>query len=127
MARIGMKSRSGRQRDPEIRHITTADNVLPTAGTVNADGTFSASARTNSLTVETDRKEFTVGLLKPSGPLNMSVEVTTTDGMTYSDKSFQLAGLKRNTHYTMNVPLPYEALYAYGSRWRRHEVRYGHL
>ena len=89
---------------PKYVTFTTADNVLPTAGTVNADGTFSASARTNSLTVETDRKEFTVGLLPVGAASNMSVEVTTTDGMTYSDKSFQLAGLKRNTHYTMNVP-----------------------
>ena len=54
--------------------------------------------------METDRKEFTVGLLPVGAASNMSVEVTTTDGMTYSDKSFQLAGLKRNTHYTMNVP-----------------------
>ena len=45
-----------------------------------------------------------MGLLPLGAASNMSVEVTTTDGMTYSDKSFQLAGLKRNTHYTMNVP-----------------------
>ena len=92
-------------RATTTRTITVlADNVLPTAGTVNADGTFSASALTNSLTVETDRKEFTVGLLPVGVASKMSVHVTTTDGMTYSDKSFQLAGLKRNTHYTMNVP-----------------------
>ena len=54
--------------------------------------------------METDRKEFTVGLLPVGVASKMSVHVTTTDGMTYSDKSFQLAGLKRNTHYTMNVP-----------------------
>ena len=104
MARIGMKLALGANETPKYVTFTTADNVLPTAGTVNADGTFSASARTNSLTVETDRKEFTVGLLPVGAASNMSVEVTTTDGMTYSDKSFQLAGLKRNTHYTMNVP-----------------------
>ena len=104
MARIGMKLALGANETPKYVTFTTADNVLPTAGTVNADGTFSASARTNSLTVETDRKEFTVGLLPVGTASNMSVEVTTTDGMTYSDKSFQLAGLKRNTHYTMNVP-----------------------
>ena len=87
-------------RATTTRTITVlADNVLPTAGTVNADGTFSASALTNSLTVETDRKEFTVGLLPVGVASKMSVHV-----MTYSDKSFQLAGLKRNTHYTMNVP-----------------------
>ena len=28
----------------------------------------------------------------------------TADGLTYSDKSFTLAGLKRNHHYTMSVP-----------------------
>lgn len=104
MARIGMKLALGANETPKYVTFTTDDNVLPTAGTVNADGTFSASARTNSLTVETDRKEFTVGLLPVGAASNMSVEVTTTDGMTYSDKSFQLAGLKRNTHYTMNVP-----------------------
>ena len=98
MARIGMKLALGANETPKYVTFTTADNVLPTAGTVNADGTFSASA------VETDRKEFTVGLLPVGAASNMSVEVTTTDGMTYSDKSFQLAGLKRNTHYTMNVP-----------------------
>ena len=45
-----------------------------------------------------------MGLLPVGVASKMSVHVTTTDGMTYSDKSFQLAGLKRNTHYTMNVP-----------------------
>lgn len=104
MARIGMKLALGANETPKYVTFTTDDNVLPTAGTVNADGTFSASALTNSLTVETDRKEFTVGLLPVGVASKMSVHVTTTDGMTYSDKSFQLAGLKRNTHYTMNVP-----------------------
>lgn len=68
MAPYRDEARSGRQRDPKYVTFTTDDNVLPTAGTVNADGTFSASALTNSLTVETDRKEFTVGLL-PSASL----------------------------------------------------------
>ena len=104
MARIGMKLALGANETPKYVTFTTDDNVLPTAGTVNADGTFSASALTNTLTVETDRKEFTVGLLPVGVASKMSVHVTTTDGMTYSDKSFQLAGLKRNTHYTMNVP-----------------------
>ncbi len=104
MARIGMKLALGANETPKYVTFTTDDNVLPTAGTVNADGTFSASALTNSLTVETDRKEFTVGLLPVSAASKMTVKVTTADGMTYSDKSFQLAGLKRNTHYTMNVP-----------------------
>ena len=99
-----MKLALGVNETPKYVTFTTDDNVLPTAGTVNADGTFSASALTNSLTVETDRKEFTVGLLPVGVASKMSVHVTTTDGMTYSDKSFQLAGLKRNTHYTMNVP-----------------------
>lgn len=68
MARIGMKLALGANETPKYVTFTTDDNVLPTAGTVNADGTFSASALTNSLTVETDRKEFTVGLL-PSASL----------------------------------------------------------
>lgn len=34
----------------------------------------------------------------------MNVQVMTADGLTYSDKSFTLAGLKRNHHYTMSVP-----------------------
>lgn len=110
MARIRMKLALGANETPKYVTFTTDDNVLPTAGTVNADGTFSASALTNSLTVETDRKEFTVGLLPVGVASKMSVHVTTTDGMTYSDKSFQLAGLKRNTHYTMNVPAERNAL-----------------
>ena len=50
MARIGMKLALGANETPKYVTFTTDDNVLPTAGTVNADGTFSASALTNSLT-----------------------------------------------------------------------------
>ena len=48
MARIGMKLALGANETPKYVTFTTDDNVLPTAGTVNADGTFSASALTNS-------------------------------------------------------------------------------
>ena len=45
-----------------------------------------------------------MGLLPVGIYSTMTVKVMTTDGLTYSDKSFTLAGLKRNHHYTMSVP-----------------------
>ena len=77
---------------------------MPTAGTIDALGNFTASSATNSIAVPTNRKEFVVGLLPVGIYSTMTVKVMTTDGLTYSDKSFTLAGLKRNHHYTMSVP-----------------------
>ena len=84
--------------------LETDSNVMPTAGTIDALGNFTASSATNSIAVPTNRKEFVLGLLPVDILSTMTVKVMTTDGLTYSDKSFTLAGLKRNHHYTMSVP-----------------------
>ena len=57
----------------------------------------------------------------------MTVQVMTADGLTYSDKSFTLAGLKRNHHYTMSVPCNKQDGDDRGTRRDRPEVRHaGH-
>ena len=89
---------------PLMALISTSGDVMPTAGTIDRLGNFTASSVTNSITIPTDRKEFTIGLLPVSIHSTMNVQVMTADGLTYSDKSFTLAGLKRNHHYTMSVP-----------------------
>lgn len=104
MARIKVTLGLGASETPKKVTFTTGSNVLPTAGTIDQLGNFTASAVGNTLTVDTDRKEFVIGMLPVSIHSTMSVQVTTTDGLTYSDKSLTLAGLKRNHHYTMSVP-----------------------
>ena len=44
MARIGMKLALGANETPKYVTFTTDDNVLPTAGTVNADGSWTVDA-----------------------------------------------------------------------------------
>ena len=102
MARIRMSL--GLESNETPKKIITSGDVMPTAGTIDRLGNFTASSATNSITIPTDRKEFTIGLLPVSIHSTMNVQVMTTDGLTYSDKSFTLAGLKRNHHYTMSVP-----------------------
>ena len=104
MARIKMTLGLGANETPKLVTITTDANVMPTAGSVGADGAFIASGVCNKIVIPTSRKEFVIGLLPVSIHSTMNVQVTTTDGLTYSDKSFTLAGLKRNHHYTMSVP-----------------------
>ena len=100
MARIKISLGLGANETPKKVILETDSNVMPTAGTIDALGNFTASSATNSIAVPTNRKEFVVGLL----PVGIHSKVMTTDGLTYSDKSFTLAGLKRNHHYTMSVP-----------------------
>ncbi len=104
MARVKVTLGLGANETPKKVTFRTSSNVMPMAGTIDAVGTFIASSVTNSLSVYTDQKEFIVGMLPVSIHSTMSVDVMTTDGLTYSDKSFTLAGLKRNHHYTMSVP-----------------------
>lgn len=104
MARVKISLALGNNETPKKVILSTSSSVMPTAGTIDALGNFTASSVTNSITVATNQKEFTVGLLPVSIHSTMSVQVMTTDGLTYSDKSFTLAGLKRNHHYTMSVP-----------------------
>lgn len=104
MARIKVTLGLGSSETPKKVTFTTSGNVMPTAGTIDQLGNFTASSVTNSITVNTNKKEFVIGMLPVAIQSNMSVQVTTTDGLTYSDKSFTLAGLKRNHHYTMSVP-----------------------
>lgn len=104
MARIKVTLGMGTNETPKKVTFRTSSNVMPTAGTIDAAGNFIASSVTNSLTVYTNQKEFVVGMLPVSIHSTMSVDVMTSDGLTYSDKSFTLAGLKRNHHYTMSVP-----------------------
>jgi len=103
MARIRMSLGLESNETPK-KIISTSGDVMPTAGTIDRLGNFTASSVTNSITIPTDRKEFTIGLLPVSIHSTMNVQVMTADGLTYSDKSFTLAGLKRNHHYTMSVP-----------------------
>ena len=84
--------------------LETDANVLPTAGTIDALGNFTASSVTNAITIPTGQKEFVIGLLPVGIHSTLTVKVMTADGLTYSDKSLTLAGLKRNHHYTMSVP-----------------------
>ena len=100
MARIRMSLGLESNETPKKIIISTSGDVMPTAGTIDRLGNFTAS----SVTIPTDRKEFTIGLLPVSIHSTMNVQVMTADGLTYSDKSFTLAGLKRNHHYTMSVP-----------------------
>lgn len=104
MARIRMSLGLESNETPKKIIISTSGDVMPTAGTIDRLGNFTASSVTNSITIPTDRKEFTIGLLPVSIHSTMNVQVMTADGLTYSDKSFTLAGLKRNHHYTMSVP-----------------------
>lgn len=104
MARIKISLGLGANETPKKVILETDSNVMPTAGTIDALGNFTASSATNSIAVPTNRKEFVVGLLPVGIYSTMTVKVMTTDGLTYSDKSFTLAGLKRNHHYTMSVP-----------------------
>ncbi len=104
MARIKISLGLGANETPKKVILETDSNVLPTSGTIDAQENFTASSVTNSIAVPTNRKEFVVGLLPVGIYSTMTVKVMTTDGLTYSDKSFTLAGLKRNHHYTMSVP-----------------------
>lgn len=104
MARIKMSLGLDSNETPKKIIISTSGDVMPTAGTIDRLGNFTASSATNSITIPTDRKEFTIGMLPVSIHSTMNVQVMTADGLTYSDKSFTLAGLKRNHHYTMSVP-----------------------
>ena len=104
LARIKVNLGLDANETPKKVTFTTSADVMPTAGSIDAAGTFIASSVTNTLVVPTDQKEFVVGMLPVSIHSTMNVQVTTTDGLTYSDKSFTLAGLKRNHHYTMSVP-----------------------
>ena len=104
MARIKISLGLGANETPKKIILETDNNVMPTAGTIDALGNFTASSVTNSITVSTNQKEFVLGLLPVGIHSTMTVKVMTTDGLTYSDKSFTLAGLKRNHHYTMSVP-----------------------
>ena len=104
MARVKVTLGLGANETPKKVTFRTSSNVMPMAGTIDAVGTFIASSVTNSLSVYTDQKEFIVGMLPVSIHSTMNVQVMTADGLTYSDKSFTLAGLKRNHHYTMSVP-----------------------
>lgn len=104
MARIRMSLGLESNETPKKIIISTSGDVMPTAGTIDRLGNFTASSVTNSITIPTDRNEFTIGLLPVSIHSTMNVQVMTADGLTYSDKSFTLAGLKRNHHYTMSVP-----------------------
>ena len=104
MARIKMTLGLGANETPKQVTITTSANVMPTAGSVGSDGAFIASGVCNKIVIPTSQKEFVIGMLPVSIHSTMNVQVTTTDGLTYSDKSFTLAGLKRNHHYTMSVP-----------------------
>ncbi|WP_295935469.1 fimbrillin family protein [uncultured Alistipes sp.] len=104
MARVKMNLGLCDNETPKLVTITTSAAVMPTAGTVDAAGDFVATATCNTLNVYTNEKEFIIGMLPVNISTTMNVSVTTTDGLTYSDKSFTLAGLKRNHHYTMSVP-----------------------
>ena len=104
MARIKVTLGLGGSETPKLVTLETDGNVMPTAGTIDALGNFTATAVCNSITVPTSRKEFVIGMLPVGIQSKMTVKVTTTDGLTYSDKAFTLAGLKRNHHYTMSVP-----------------------
>ena len=88
----------------EVNETTSVLPVHFTFKPLMALGNFTASSVTNSITVPTNQKEFVLGLLPVGIHSTMTVKVMTTDGLTYSDKSFTLAGLKRNHHYTMSVP-----------------------
>lgn len=104
MAYIKLTLGLSESETPKKVIISTSDNVMPTAGTIDHLGNFTSSSVTNTITIPTDRKEFVIGLLPVSAPSTMNVQVMTADGLTYSDKSLSLAGLKRNHHYTMSVP-----------------------
>lgn len=104
MARIKMTLGLDANETPKKIIISTSSDVMPTAGTIDHLGNFTASSVTNSITIPTNQKEFVIGMLPVSIHSTMNVQVMTTDGLTYSDKSFTLAGLKRNHHYTMSVP-----------------------
>lgn len=104
MARIKISLGLGANETPKKVILETDSNVLPTSGTIDAQENFTASSVTNSIAVPTNKKEFVLGLLPVGIYSTMTVKVMTTDGLTYSDKSFTLAGLKRNHHYTMSVP-----------------------
>lgn len=104
MARIKLTLGLGANETPKKVTFITSANVMPTAGSIDVQGTFTASSICNSITVPADSKEFEIGMLPVGISSEMTVQVTTADGLTYSDKSFTLAGLKRNHHYTMNVP-----------------------
>lgn len=91
MARIKISLGLGANETPKKVILETDSNVMPTAGTIDALGNFTASSATNSIAVPTNRKEFVVGLLPVGIYSTMTVKVMTTDGLTYSDKSFTLA------------------------------------
>ncbi|MFR4236129.1 MAG: hypothetical protein ACLT1W_07330 [Alistipes onderdonkii] len=99
---------------------------MPTAGTIDALG----NSRHRPQPIDrssTNRKEFVLGLLPVDILSTMTVKVMTTDGLTYSDKSFTLAGLKRNHHYTMSVPCNKKTEDDHRARCHRPEVRYAYL
>mgnify|MGYP000005171258 FL=1 len=104
MARLKITLGLGASETPKKIMLETDANVLPTAGTIDALGNFTPSSVTNAITIPTGQKEFVIGLLPVSIHSTLTVRVMTTDGLTYSDKSLTLAGLKRNHHYTMSVP-----------------------
>ena len=84
MARIRMSLGLESNETPKKIIISTSGDVMPTAGTIDRLGNFTASSVTNSITIPTDRKEFTIGLLPVSIHSTMNVQVMTADGLTYS-------------------------------------------
>lgn len=63
MARIKITLGLGANETPRKIMLETDANVLPTAGTIDALGNFTASSVTNAITIPTGQKEFVIGLL----------------------------------------------------------------
>lgn len=61
MARIKISLGLGANETPKKIILETENNVMPTAGTIDALGNFTASSVTNSITVSTNQKEFDTG------------------------------------------------------------------
>ena len=117
-------ARTGCERNAQESHPGDRQQRIADLRYDRRPGNFTASSVTNSIAVPTNRKEFVVGLLPVGIHSTMTVKVMTTDGLTYSDKSFTLAGLKRNHHYTMSVPCNKQNGDDHRTRCHRPEVRY---
>ena len=74
MARIRMSLGLESNETPKKIIISTSGDVMPTAGTIDRLGNFTASSATNSITIPTDRKEFTIGMLPVSIHSTMNVQ-----------------------------------------------------